>query len=93
MLKPLTIFVALAVPANALADEYENQVRRIEFLFSIKKTGHSPDVYLVKDGGAGLERVGIIYGFADDFSFCRDIADLYMRRHPTERYICELANK
>jgi hypothetical protein len=92
MLKIIAVAVAL-LPSLAFAQDYEAQARRINAFFSQGKAGHSSDYYLVKDGGAGMERVAIIYGLADDKSFCQDIADAYMRRYPVERFLCEKANK
>ncbi len=93
MLKIIAVSVVACLPLTAVAQDYEAQSKGIEAYFSRGKAGSSSDYYLVKDGGAGLERVAIIYGFADDRSFCQDIAQSYMRQFPLERFLCEKANK
>lgn len=57
------------------------------------RIGSGSDYWLVKYNlFAQHERVGLIFGFVDDFGFCAEIAEMYMRRYPADRYSCEKAN-
>ncbi len=71
---------------------YEAQRTKFEKFVKAGKIGSSSDVYLVKNGAAGPERIALIFGFMDDFSFCREVAELYVKKYPRDSYSCELAN-
>lgn len=59
----------------------------------VKKGGDSTDQWLLKYNMFGeWEKVTLGFGFMDDSAFCMEIADLYMRKYPGERYSCMLAN-
>ena len=54
--------------------------------------GSSGDMWLVKDGIAGRERVGLIFGFVSDTEACVDLATTYNDRYPRANLTCEPAN-
>ncbi len=54
--------------------------------------GASPDFFLVRSGPDGPESVAVIYGFKDDKAFCYEVANIYMKRYPSEHYFCTQAN-
>lgn len=52
--------------------DHEEAVKNIDRLFS-KQVGYSRDVYLVKDGIAGRDKVAVVFGFLDDMEVCQNI--------------------
>lgn len=90
-------FASIAIaclPVIGCEKSYDNQRAELESFVGSHKMGEHPDFWLVKHTMFGdLERVGLIFGFVDDQSFCHEIAALYMQRHPEDRYVCEQANR
>lgn len=57
------------------------------------RVGSGPDYWLVKyNAFAQYERIALVFGFVEDFGFCQEVADLYMRKYPMDKYSCEKAN-
>jgi hypothetical protein len=71
---------------------YEDQRGSLEKFVAKGKIGTSPDYWLVKNGAYGPERTGLIFGYMNDFQFCSEIAELYVKKYPIDRYSCEKAN-
>jgi hypothetical protein len=74
------------------AASYEQQLWRLEKLMAWNKIGSGSDVWLVKSSFAGAHKVALVFGFYSDFEFCREIAELYMKRFPADSYSCSFAN-
>lgn len=70
----------------------DSQHNKLESFVKRHQVGSSPDVYLIKHGLAGPERVALIYGFVPDSEFCFEIADIYTKKYPDSSYTCERAN-
>ena len=81
-----------ALFVSACDNSYESQRAKLEKFVKSNKIGSSSDAWLVKYGAAGPERIAIIFGFTDDNSFCKEIAELYVKKHPLDSYTCEIAN-
>lgn len=82
----------ILIGLSGCGQSYEAQTSRLEKFVSLHKIGSSQDYYLVKAGASGYENVALVYGFADDFEFCLEVADLYMQKYPGDRYTCAHAN-
>lgn len=82
----------VSVSLAGCGDKLNRQISRLTWFLSWGKIGSSPDYLLVKNGLAGREPVGVIFGFVDDEGFCKEIADLYVKKHPLDSYHCEAAN-
>lgn len=76
---------ALALLIGCESRTYERQVANIEQVVASHKIGSSSDYFLTKNGA---DRVALIFGMTDDFSFCSDVADMYQKRYPAERWSC-----
>jgi hypothetical protein len=71
----------------------ETQLGLLEKFVAWNKVGQSSDIWIVKNNMFGQnEKVALVFGFMDDSEFCREVADLYMKRYPASRYSCALAN-
>lgn len=88
--------LALIVGATLLfgcKDSLESQHERIEKFVKTNRIGSGSDAWLIKHNTFGdFERVALVFGFINDSEFCQDIAELYMKKYPADRYICMLAN-
>lgn len=87
---------ALLAPGVVLVgckDSLEDQVATWEKFVSKNRYWSDADVWLMKHNAFGdWERVALIFGFTDDRSFCDDVAALYMKKYPADRYRCDKAN-
>jgi hypothetical protein len=71
----------------------ETQTRLLEMFVKWNRIGSSSDIWLVKHNVFGMdEKVAFVFGFVDDYGFCREVAEMYMKRYPNSRYSCALAN-
>lgn len=88
--------VLLAVVAPILGGcerSYEQQTEKLYRFAKNNRIGSSPDYYLVKASGmAGPDRVALVFGMGEDFTFCSELAALYMDKYPADSYTCEMAN-
>jgi hypothetical protein len=73
-------------------NSHEAQREKFDKFVVKNRVGSSSDSWLIKVGAFGPEKVALIFGFTDDQSFCREIAELYMKKHPMDTYRCELGN-
>lgn len=92
MLRRLCL-VALVALAGC-KPSYDDQIVALDKLLSKAAMGSSRDFWLVKASSFGgpHDRVALVFGFLDDYTFCLEIADLYMKRYPMDRYVCLPAN-
>lgn len=70
------------------ASETSPSTGKLESLQAFAKkgqVGYSKDYYLTKNGD---DRVALVFGMSDDFSFCSELAEMYMRKYPLDRYSC-----
>lgn len=88
----LLTLTALAVLVGC-GDTYQDQSERLIHFVENNQVGSASDVWLVKLNAFGqLEKVALFFAFTDDLELCREMAELYMERHPVETYQCEMAN-
>jgi hypothetical protein len=73
-------------------DVYVDQVAALEGHARQHRIGYSADVWLVKNGAAGPEKIALFFGYYDDWDACYDFARLYMQAYPSDSYTCSLAN-
>lgn len=74
---------------SSLDDQYE----RIEEFAKSNRIGSATDMWLVKDGLAGPERVALIFGFVPDSEVCEEVAFMYNRKYPNGgKFTCHPAN-
>jgi hypothetical protein len=72
---------------------FEAQTRLLEKVVEWNQIGPSKDVWLIKQSTPGEdEKVALVFGFVDDYEFCREVAEAYMLRYPASRYSCVIAN-
>lgn len=87
------VFVALAFLTAACQPTYEEQVAKLAASLKEKRIGSSGDYWLVKRNFFDQdERVALVFGFTGDEDFCLEVAELYMRKHPLDKYKCHPAN-
>lgn len=85
--------LAALVFISGCTDSLESQQKKWEGFVSKNRYGFAADVWLVKLNALGqYEKVGVIFGFMDDYQFCTEIADLYTKRYPLDSYTCQLSN-
>jgi len=89
------IYAAILVPIflSACEETPTDRIKKFESRVAANRLGSSTDYWIVKYNILGnWEKVALVFGFADDRSFCEELLDLYARRHPSERYRCQPAN-
>jgi uncharacterized lipoprotein NlpE involved in copper resistance len=75
------------------SNSLDSQTFRLATFIKYNQMGSSRDYWLVKHNLLGdLEKVSLIFGFADDREFCEEVASLYMKKYPASRYLCTAAN-
>ncbi|KRG69141.1 hypothetical protein [Pseudoxanthomonas dokdonensis] len=82
----------LAATICSCSNDIEAQFGRVERFAESAQNGTSRDVFLVRSGIAGNERVGFIYAMADDMAVCLEIAADMSAKYPRAPYSCEYAN-
>jgi hypothetical protein len=91
-LKSLIILV-VGFMLVSCSPSYETQRGVLEKLVAWYRVGSSSDVWIIKHNMFGdNEKVGLVFGFLNDYEFCREVAELYMKRYPADNYSCALAN-
>lgn len=93
----LPVFVAsAAIALSSLAgcdQSYEDQIKALEKFASKSRIGSSSDQWLMKYNALGQwEKVALVFGFMADVEFCDEVAELYMSKYPSSRYMCFPAN-
>lgn len=86
---------AILLPlAGCSKPSYTEQVSDLVAYLAKGQIGDSRDYWLVKASslGSDVDRVALVFGLMNDLAFCLDVADLYMRRYPADRYTCIPAN-
>jgi hypothetical protein len=85
--------VCLLLLAACNDSSLEGQQAKWETFVQANRYGTSADIWLVKHNAFGdLEKVGVVFGFLDDYKFCDEVAAMYMQRYPADRYSCMIAN-
>lgn len=85
--------LGLALLLFGCSDSLEGQTERWGKFLKNNRYGTSSDSWLVKRNAFGdWEKVAVVFGFLDDREFCEDIAGLYMKKYPSDRYRCDSAN-
>lgn len=80
-------------PFAGCSDDYDSQLNRLTKYMHKNQIGSGRDMWLAKTAFNGEEdRIALVFGFADDNRFCREIAELYMSRYPRAKYHCVPAN-
>ncbi|MEP9349191.1 hypothetical protein [Xanthobacter sp. KR7-225] len=86
---------ALSLSALLVSCGDTEDARRFAFekFITNNRVGSAPDYWLVKYNALSqYERVALVFGFMEDFAFCQEVAELYMRKYPMDHYSCEKAN-
>ncbi len=63
-----------------------------EWIVKYVTIGSSKDVWLVKNSFGFEDRVGLIFGYADDMAGCRDVAMVLNQKFPAANYYCKYVN-
>jgi hypothetical protein len=95
MNRAILIFVIAIIPMflSACEESYTDQFKKFEARVAANRLGSSADHWVVKRNALGeWEKVALVFGFADDRRFCGEVVELYMRRYPSDRYMCLPAN-
>ncbi len=91
--KAALILVLLSLATTAWAGDPEEDIKHWDRFVSRNPYGSSKDQWIEKYNALGQwEKVGIVFGFMDDYEFCDDVIKMYMARYPTDRYRCNRAN-
>jgi hypothetical protein len=86
------LFLSTAILLASCSD-LDGQLYRLEKFVSFAKVGSASDVWVVQKGITGqYNKVGLIFGFVDDYGFCKEIVELYLKRNPASQLSCNLAN-
>ena len=73
--------------------DYSDKLKKFESRVASTRLGVSSDYWIVKHNALGQwEKVALVFGFMDDLKFCDEVTQLYMRRNPSDRYMCQPAN-
>ncbi len=89
----VSLLIIFAFILSSCSGSLEDQSAKLDAFVKGNRYGTSADVWLVKHNAFGEnERVTLVFGFLDDFSFCAEIAELYMQKYPADQYRCQLAN-
>ena len=89
----LAAIACLMLLVSGCSDSYESQTWRLATVMKYNKIGSSRDYWLVKYNFFGdWEKVSLIFGFMDDRAFCEEIAALYVKKYPSDKYMCMAAN-
>lgn len=85
--------LAAAFPLTACKSSLEDQQKRLDKFAAKNRYGDYADMWLVRDGMFGSERVALIYAFAPDSEFCFEVAEMYTKKYPDgATYTCQAAN-
>ena len=77
------------IAASFESDKLTRQHYMLERFVADNPVGSDRDVWIIKNNAYGMsEKVGLIFGFMDDFQFCFEVAQLYMERYPRDSYEC-----
>lgn len=72
---------------------YDEQVAALDETLAVQSVGASTDYWIVKANSLGPnDRVALIFGMLDDFTFCNAAADALTARFRPDQYICMAAN-
>lgn len=77
---------------SACGGDYEDQRDKVLGELKGEQVGASPDYLLTKYGMGGRDPVALVFGMADDYAYCQELAEMYMKRYPADTYSCEPAN-
>lgn len=88
MIRSALSVAALAGLLGACGDTYEDQVNDLSRHMSGNQIGSGEDYWLVE----GSYRVALVFGFMDDSSVCKELADSMNERTNTGLYTCRSAN-
>jgi hypothetical protein len=88
----LIAFVAL-MTSCALVPAHENRENRFSaYLFwenrLLKSSELSDAVWLLKSGPFGRSKIAIFFGYINNLSSCKEMADLHNKAHPEVSYHC-----
>lgn len=82
-----------AVALVGCSQSLDDQQKALERFVRSHRHGSYADMWLVRNGLFGPERVALIYGMAPDSEFCNEVAAMYMIKYPQGAvYTCEAAN-
>lgn len=85
--------VAICLILAGCKDDLDSQRATLDRFVAKNRYGSDADVWLVKHNAFGeWEKVALVFGFLDDRSFCDEIAALYTRKYPADKYRCDKAN-
>lgn len=85
--------IIVAILLAGCSDSLQDQMARLEKFVNAHQYGSSKDVWLIKKNAFGdFEKVALVFGFMSDREFCEEVADLYMKKYPADKYICFPAN-
>ena len=84
--------VAALLLAGCSGGTEQDSWQRLEAFAAENRVGAGADYFLVKDSVIGTEAVALIYGMADDYGMCLELAELYVQRYPGDSYTCRRAN-
>ena len=91
--KALVALALLSLSTTASAGDPEEDIKHLDRFVSRNPYGSSKDQWIEKYNVFDQwEKVGIVFGFMDDYEFCDDVIKMYMARYPTDRYRCNRAN-
>jgi len=82
--------VALALTGCSFGGDTGRSI--FDWIVGNVQIGSSQDVWLVKGSFGFEDRVGLIFGYADDIAACNDISSALNARFPSAKYYCKNAN-
>lgn len=90
----LAVVALITVSVIGCSDSYERQTSTLETLLLWVQMGSSKDYFLQKKSSISpdWDSIAIIYGYGDDYSACREVAELLMQKHYRAEFRCVPAN-
>lgn len=86
------VAAAILLATAGCQPSLDAQLESVDRFAKGNRVGSSADVFLLRDGLAGTERVALIYAMSDDMAFCLEIAEIMAAKYPATRYSCGYAN-
>jgi len=79
------LFVAVL---GACSNDFEDQRAQLLKAAARHQVGSAPDYVLTKYNFGEPDPVAVVFGMLDDYEFCAELADTYMKRYPADTYVC-----
>jgi hypothetical protein len=81
-----------ACDTNPPPEDYSARFKKLESFAQTNPAGPNGDYWLIKTTPIGSDKVGLIFGFPDNLTFCQELAEAQNKLYPGGRVSCEQVN-